>query len=249
MAKKIRKLLGESGQIHCACVIHDTLYNFSYVDKLYSMLCRYLSPEVVLHVYTESNRTVPSPYVKHSLIEWPGVRGPKLSWWHKIQIFNPEHYRGRLLYFDLDTVIVNDIDWIWQQDPSFFYGVRDFKYLFRQNRFSINSSVMCFNTEKFAYVYNEFDPGIDKTGLRKYHGDQDYIHEKVSRKHQFRFLDEDRIKSYRWQVKEGGYDFARRKHKEPGAPTTIDPLTSVLIFHGNPKPHTANDFVIEQHWR
>jgi hypothetical protein len=35
----------------------------------------------------------------------------------------------------------------------------------------------------------------------------------------------------------------------PGAETKINPEVSVLIFHGNPKPHTCNDPFIFQHWR
>jgi len=50
--------------------------------------------------------------IKHVLTEWPGVAGPKRSWWYKMQLFNNEHHQGDLLYFDLDTVIVRDISWI-----------------------------------------------------------------------------------------------------------------------------------------
>ena len=160
MAKKIKRLLGEN-VIDCACLIHDTLYDFAYVDKLYKALCRNLTPEVKLHVYTESNRNVPAPYIKHSLEEWPGIRGPKSSWWYKVQLFNPEQHRGNLLYFDLDTIIVNNIDWIWQLPQNYFWAVRDFKYLFKSRRATINSSVMWFNLQKYNYVYQLTNASIN----------------------------------------------------------------------------------------
>jgi len=247
MAKKIRRLLGGVNQIHCACVIHDTKYDFSYVDKLYRALCRNLTPEVILHVFTESNRSVPVPYIKHSLQEWPGIRGPKSSWWYKIQLFNPEHYSGQLLYFDLDTVIVGNLDWIWALPQDRFWAVKDFKYLFRSRRVTLNSSVMWFNTNKCKYVYDNFDSGPVRKQTVRYHGDQDYIHTQIP-SDQLSFFDIAKVKSYKWQIKEGGYNFSTRKHISPGAKTVIDSDTTVIIFHGNPNPCEENHPVIRDNW-
>lgn len=236
------------GIIDCACLIHDTLYDFSYVDKLYRGLCRNLSPQVKLHVYTESNRYVPEPYIKHSLEEWPGIRGPKSSWWYKIQLFNPAHHQGNLLYFDLDTLIVNDIDWIWQQNTKNFWAAKDFKYLFRAKRSTINSSVMWFDTQKWSHVYNDFDFKSVAKRRSVWHGDQDYIHQAIPDK-QIHYLDTSRIRSWKWELLDGGYDFKIRRHRTPKSGTVIDDVTSVLIFHGNPKPHEIDDTVIMDHWR
>jgi len=84
MAKKIKRLTSVADTIDCACLIHDTLYDWSYVDKLYNSLQRNLTPKVRMHVYTESSRYVPDTYIRHNLEEWDGVRGPKRSWWYKI---------------------------------------------------------------------------------------------------------------------------------------------------------------------
>ena len=124
--------------IDCACVIHGSLYDWKYVDKLYNMLTRHLTRTVRLHVYTEAGRSVPSPYIKHELIDWK-ISGPKQSWWYKVQLFNSEHHRGSLLYLDLDTVITKNIDWIWQLKTRHFWAVKDFKYLWRPAFQSINS--------------------------------------------------------------------------------------------------------------
>lgn len=249
MAKKIKRQLGEDLTIHCACLIHDTLYDFEYVHRLYRSLCRNLTPEVVLHVYTESNRDVPAPYIKHSLMEWPGVRGAKQSWWYKVQLFNDELFSGKLLYFDLDTVIVSNIDWLWQQKHADdFWTIRDFKWLFRQSRVSMNSSVMRFDTHRYSYIYKEFDfTQVAGIGVRRWHGDQDYIWSKLP-KEEVHFYDTTRVLSWRWQVKDGGYNFQKRKHFEPGKGTVIEPEHSVYVFHGNPKPHEVEDVAIREHW-
>ena len=61
--------------VDCACVIHGTGYDFTYVDRLYSMLNRHLSRGARLHVYTEAGRPVPNHMIRHDLTEWPGVTG------------------------------------------------------------------------------------------------------------------------------------------------------------------------------
>jgi len=250
MAKKIKRQLGEVDTIHCACVIHDVAYDWSYVEKLYNGLTKYLTPQVVMHVYTEADRPVPAPFIHHRLQEWPGLRGPKQSWWYKIQLFNPEHHTGKLLYFDLDTVITGNLDWICQQKPGFFYAVRDFRYLFRPARYTMNSSVMWFDVEQFKDLYYRFQPEsvTNPTHIaRRFHGDQDYIHATLAPK-QLRFFDQTKIRSYKWEIRSGGYNFKTRKPVDPKAPSVIDDV-SVLVFHGKPNPHEAlDDPVILQYW-
>lgn len=247
MGKKARRKVVNMDFIDCACLIHDTAYDWQYVEKLYRGLCRNLTPEVRLHVYTESSRAVPAPYIAHALQEWSGIRGPRSSWWYKLQLFNPAQFAGNLLYFDLDTVIVGNIDWIWQQPPGFFYAPKDFKYLFKPKSGTINSSVMWFNTEQFADIYQNFDPSGVVTRKIAFRGDQDYIHHAIP-DNQLRYLDGKKIRSYKWELREGGWNFKQRRPLQPGAHTIIDDV-SVLIFHGNPKPHELTDPVVKQNWR
>ena len=131
-----------TGPVDCACVIHGNGYNWVYVEKLHSMLSRHLSRGVRLHVYTEANRSVPPYMVRHNLVEWTGISGRKRSWWYKMQMFNPVHYQGQMLYFDLDTVIVDNIDWILELSPFYFWTIRDFRVLWKPDVQNMNSSVM-----------------------------------------------------------------------------------------------------------
>lgn len=233
--------------INCACVIHGNVYSWDYVTRLHNMLSRHISVDFKLHVYTEANRPVPSNMIRHVLPEWH-IGGPKKSWWYKLQIFNADHYQGPLLYFDLDTVITQNIDWIWQNDLHYFWTVRDFKYLWRSASVTANTSIMWFDTVKFSYVYTDFlDRGINQI-MRRHQGDQDYVSEVITQP-QRRFLDQERIKSWRWQALDGGFDFTRRTYLNPGSGTQLDKNTSVLIFHGKPKPAEIQDPVVLQHWQ
>lgn len=237
-----------SGQpVDCACLIHSNGYEWRYVDVLYNMLTRHLSRPVNLHVYTEESRTVPAPYIKHSLIDW-GIQGPKKSWWYKIQLFNKQHHQGPLLYFDLDTVIVKNIDWLPQLSQRHFWAIRDFKHLWRPTHQGINSSVMFWDTEKFDWIWQGFMQNTIAQTILRYPGDQDYLSEIIPQT-QRRYFAEDWVKSWRWQCLDGGYNFKNKKWNIPGTGTVIPANTSILIFHGNPKPIDSQDTLIHQHWK
>lgn len=233
--------------IDCACLIHDVKYQWQYVERLYNSLQRNLSPRVTMHVYTEPHRIVPGHMIHHRLDEWSGIRGPKRSWWYKIQLFNSEHHQGPLLYLDLDTVVVNNIDWIWQLPTNRFWAVKDFKYLFNHRRVTMNSSVMWFDPSKWNHVYRDFDPEWISKHRSRWHGDQDYIHEKIDSAY-INYFDTDRVRSWRWELLDGGFDFKTRRHKKPGSGTVVDPGTSILVFHGDPKPHEICDQTVLSHW-
>jgi hypothetical protein len=242
MAKKIRE-----GVIDCACVIHSTGYDWTYVDRLYNMLKRALLTDIRLHVYTEADRAVPGPYIKHELEEWTGVSGPRRSWWYKMQLFNPEHFAGDLLYFDLDTIILRPITWITQLPTEKFWTIKDFKYLQSDLISEINSSVMWWNTEKFAYVWEKFKQQEIKTIVRTYKGDQDFLHATIDYNNR-RYFDITQLESYRWQVLDGGYDFEHRQYKHPGKGPFISGGTSIVVFHGHPKPHEIKHPEIVKLW-
>ena len=234
--------------VDVACLIHSTGYDWIYVERLHSMLSKHIGTNFKLHVYTEKDREVPAHMIKHVLEEWPGMAGPKKSWWHKLELFNPAHHRGPLLYLDLDTVIVNNLDWVFDCDPRYFWAIRDFRYLFKPMSQGINSSVMWWNTGEYEWVWNAFQLNKSKIMQGAYHGDQDFITEVIDHRKR-RFFDQDRAVSWRWQALDGGYDFKFRKHKLPGTGTAIHPDNSLLIFHGNPKPKDVKDRIIEKHWQ
>jgi len=240
-------MVAATGPIDCACVIHGQAYSWTYVERLYNMLNRHITPGIRLHVYTELDRPVPAPMIKHVLTDW-GIGGPKQSWWYKMQLFNREHHAGPLLYFDLDTVITNNVDWIWQLPTEYFWAVRDFKYLWRPTYSGLNSSVMWWDTNKHAHVWNQFTQEDLPKIMRKHHGDQDYISSNIP-VNQRRFFELERVKSWRWQCVDGGYDFKKKRHINPNATTCIPQETSVVIFHGQPKPAEIQDPVIVQYWQ
>lgn len=235
-----------TSEIDCACVIHGDAYEWRYVDTLYHMLCRHLTRPVQLHVYTEASRPVPAPYIKHSLIDW-NIGGPKQSWWYKVQLFNSENFRGNLLYFDLDIVITQNIDWIWNLKTRHFWAVKDFRYLWRSTAQEINSSMMWWDTTQYDWVWKNFLELDLKQTMNRFSGDQNYLNSVISQQ-QRRFFNTEYVKSWRWQCLDGGYDFKRRIWATPNSGTQLTKNTSVLVFHGHPKPHEITDPVVTNNW-
>ena len=231
----------------CACVIHSDGYSWDYVDRLYHMLTRNSQYQIKLHVFTEPGRDVPTHMIKHNLVEWPNISGPKRSWWYKMQMFNSEHFRGRLLYMDLDVVLTDNIDWIWAQDTRYFWAVHDFRYLWRSTWTGMNSSVMLWDTQRWAHIWQEFQNNNIAATVKQYHGDQDFLNAHIKGK-DLRFLDSERISSWRWQIKDGGMDMRSKLYHKPGAGAILPPKTSMVIFHGSPKPHEVSDPVMSRYW-
>jgi hypothetical protein len=233
---------------HCACVIHGTAYDWIYVERLYNMLKANCSSEIILHVFTEPSRSVPAPFVKHNLTEWPGISGPKKSWWYKMQMFDPRHNLGRILYLDLDTVITKNIDCVWDLNEQYFWAIRDFKHLWRPTWNGINSSVMIWDTQEFSWIWDNFNSKNINATVKLFHGDQDYLNSVLSDKTR-RFIDPEIIKSWRWQCKDGGLDMKSRIYRHPNAGTILDTNTAIMIFHGRPKPHEIHDSVVNKYWK
>jgi hypothetical protein len=237
------------GTIDVACVIHGNLYTWDYVERLYSMVSRNLSHDIRFHVYTEEFRDVPAPMIKHTLVEWPNIFGPKKGWWYKMQIFNPEHHQGPMLYFDLDTVIVKSLDWIPKLSTGYFWAPRDFRSLWRVTHNGLNSSVMWWDNTRFAWIWEEFQKRDIMHLSRIHHGDQDYLTSLLGDR-DLRYFPPMTTASWRWQCLDGGMDFRTRKHLSPNSGTSVDHRTSVLIFHGSPKPHEKiDDPLIKNFWQ
>jgi len=210
------------------------------------MLSRHLSQGIVMHVYTEHDRKVPSHMIKHELKDM-GVSGAKKGWWYKLQLFDPAHHAGPLLYFDLDTVITDNIDWITHLPMQYLWAPKDFKYLWRPQHTGINSSVMWWNTNSFSDVWQTFSKQNFALLQKQYPGDQDFLSHTIDQTRR-RFFNERLVRSWKWECLDGGWDFRQRKHMNPNTGTALN-CASILVFHGQPKPDSLADPVIVQHWR
>jgi hypothetical protein len=102
------------------------------------------------------------------------------GWWRKVELFNPRHpLGGRLLYLDLDVLIVSDMRRVLEFPASFALapdGAPNFKPRDRNVVHKYNSSVMVWNGGEQSRLYSEWSPKV----AERLWGDQDWIGEKAT---------------------------------------------------------------------
>lgn len=110
----------------------------------------------------ESNTTVDHRFICFTNEELPGVetRTPLFDvpgWWNQVNVFGMRAFE-QAVYFDLDTVIAGNIDWIG-------YRCRDFCALPRVRNGKIQTGIMKYTPEHAAYVTDEFR--LRRSGLKE----------------------------------------------------------------------------------
>lgn len=235
--------------INIICVLKQSKeYDKDYVIALYNAVSKHTSLDFQFICFTDDLDILPEYKQEIYFIR---LREGYDGWWNKIQIFQ---LTGKNLYFDLDTVIVNNIDifitcvYLLNEDTQFI-GVKAFSPKRALNpKKCMNSGVMGWNGD-FSYIFYDFDyekvkrnQTTNMNDTEKYLGDQDVIHEKlIQRGVNVKF----------WQDETGGL-YSYKKHCM-GRPHVINEEikdAKVICFHGHPRPREEAKKVswIKNHW-
>lgn len=218
------------------CLKHGDKYSVEYVNILYNMVKRHSTVDFDFVCITE-NPIGLSQGIIH--VPLPSYR--LHGWWFKPWIFSREFpITGTILFMDLDIVINDNIDALWDYHPEQFCIIKDFSLLNPR----INSSVFRFEAGRYTHVWENLIN--DYTQLSNYHGDQDWIYDQVP---DYVLWEPSWIVSYKWQVR--SRDDLERTDGGQRFKTINDTLTSdakILVFHGDPKPHLVQDSIILTKW-
>lgn len=154
------------------------------------------------------------------------------KWWGKIELFRTKIFRGKqVLYFDLDTFIVDNIDDIADYRGE-FSGLRDFYHLY-----SMGSGVMSWNADNMTNIYNSFIGQENKIINSYREGDQRWIDENKPSIHFMQDMFPKKVVSY-------------KVHCKPvTGEATIPDIASVVCFHGQPRPHNVPDTELKKYWK
>lgn len=154
-----------------------------------------------------SNIDVPGVQTIKVRHEWPG-------WWCKMSMFNPDLIGEDLLYLDLDTVVLGNLDSI---QPLKTTMLSDF-----YKPHLPASGFMFIKHEDKAAVWEEWirDPEahMRRCVTREHWGDQGFLR--------------DVLPARRWQVTHPGLVASYKVNCLKGLP----PGVKVVCFHGNPRP-------------
>ena len=233
----------EHDSLTVLCVRFGNKYPVSYVEKLRNMVSRHLTVPYTFACLTDDADPIAEV---NSLIQ-PNA-GYQKGWWHKVHMFDPAvGLSGRILYFDLDVVIHNNIDKLVTTFKNDFLGIQDFNRKFHVSWNSLNSSVMCWTAGTQNFIWEKFRDN-PKEAMRL-HGDQDWIWKCA--KDRIKFWPRDWIQSYKWEVRDRNELTnvnGKRNFKTVEIKSRVHPQCCVTVFHGDPKPQDIQDKFVVDNW-
>lgn len=164
----------------------------------------------------EKNLTIPHRFLCITDHNLPGIECikpivPWHGWWQKLQLFGLAD--GPSLYFDLDVVILGNLDYLAPFTEQQFCAPANWA---QSGHGGIQSSVMAWNGT-LKGPFNDFDYPKDSKRLW---GDQEYLWEYLGDN----WIPVPGIGSYKY-------------HCRDGMPEDM----AVCVFHGKPDPHEVTD--------
>ena len=157
-------------QNYILCIKHGTKYSADYVNILYNMVARHCTLD-----YTFVCLTDDSTNLNPNILTLPLPTGLS-GWWCKPYMYSADlPLNGTVLYMDLDVVISNNIDKLFNWNINKWCTIRDFTRVMRPTWEKYNSSVIRFKTGELDFVWKDFINNSAKIQA-KYHGDQDHLY-------------------------------------------------------------------------
>jgi len=159
--------------INIVCLKWGTKFAPEYVNRLYLGFKRNTTIPFKFHCFTDNPAGLHSEVVAQKL--------PNLNldgWWNKLWLFSKDlPITGRVVYADLDTLIVRNVDDILSYDKGFLI-LRDL-YTVEKNpkTHEAQSAFMSFEAHKHTHLWDAFYPR-GRQIAKEYHpyGDQVWIY-------------------------------------------------------------------------
>lgn len=205
--------------LHFVCVLRTGgVYNTRYVNNLYMGLVNNVKMPFTFTVLT-NNLSGYAPNIRVVALshDWP-------AWWSKLEMFRPGIWSGgRVWYFDLDTLIMNDITDIvtHKQLGDKFWTLSDFNIPDR-----LASGVMSWraNDPVAVNIYESFTRNAKNVmSSCSTLGDQCWIGIQLPTRYFIQSIAPKRIVSFKRDCSNG----------------TFQKPASICCFHGLPRPHEA----------
>ena len=177
--------------------VKDCPFTPNYVIKLYNSIKRNTTKEFEFHCYTNDSSIC---YIggKNFLISDLMV-DYLWGWWNKLPLFNLEG--ERIIYFDLDTIILDNIDSLLNINSDF--AIQRCPGLRKTNCF--NGTLISWRPEVCHHLWDNFHP----VQMSKYKSDQEYLQEHLQIK--ATWIEDPRIVSYKYHIMYAGQDPEKMK--------------------------------------
>jgi len=210
--------------VNIVCFKWGDKFGAEYVNKLYNAISRHVTIPHNFICYTENPEGIECetrPFIQ----ELP-------TWWYIIGLFNKEHgFKDRVIYLDLDTIILKNIDDIVSWDPDFAI-IRDF---YRPN--GLQTAFITWQPDWGYYMWENFLE--QKPNLQDPHGTNGFIERNTDMANVPRYQDKfpgDQLISYKVHIRD-------KRLKEPPEQARM------VFYHGTPRPcQMRNLSWMKEHW-
>jgi 2-polyprenyl-3-methyl-5-hydroxy-6-metoxy-1,4-benzoquinol methylase len=214
----------KNAKITIACVLKSGGdYTIEYVKRLMNMIAR--------------NTTIPYNFVCLSDININFCDSVKFSqdyggWWSKIELFKSGVIKSeRAIYFDLDSIILANIDDLLEIRQE-FVALKPWNKRNQKNGLCASGMMAWENNNTFSFLYNQFSV---KDTHRFPVGDQEYISKMLAENEKKPVFFQDIYKGI----------FSYKRNFRRGLPP-ID--AKVICFHGKPRLHNIRDKWVVDNW-
>lgn len=213
--------------IHVVCLKWGTKYDAGYVNKLYSGINRNATIPFRFHCFTEDDKGIRPGITSHTLPFADKHEG----WWNKLYLFS-NHFplRGKIVFFDLDTVITGNIDDVLNPPTSDFVVLRDFYAAKARgvDSMDMGSGLMSWDTtdgNKYSQIWEQFVKDPKKVMKELYpHGDQRWIQRFLPIRKYWQDILPDQVVSFKTHCHKGLPEGARVVcyHGKPSIPDSME---------------------------
>lgn len=219
------------------CIRWGGFYTAKYVNNLYSMVLRNTSYPINFYCFTDRddglNENIivkPLPIMNTDNLKYAYVKEAGLC---DNNLGDGELKGKRVLYFDLDTVIVDNIDEFFElPDDDKFYIINDWKHKGKVGQASCYSWVV----GTLGYVKSDFEKNPEAVYKKYYTASQEYLTDKVVEKYgKVNFWPSLWVKSFRFHCLPTPLIPFFRKIKMARIPKKA----KIICFHGLPKLEEA----------
>jgi hypothetical protein len=146
-----------------------------YVERLREMVRRHTDRAFRTVCLTDQTKAMPEGVIP---VRVPRVPADERGWWRKMCLFHPNMpFKGRVLYLDLDVLVVNDINPILDFPADFAIAPGSAPTVQPPGKLKMvrgyQSSVMVWDHRARTRFHKDFDPLMK----RRLYGDQDALKE------------------------------------------------------------------------
>ena len=180
------------------------------------------------------------------LIAIPDIPQHK-GWWSKIETFNPKlPVIGECLYIDLDCVVVDNIDCLWEYEPGGpvkLINVSDFYA--EQLGYQFNSSVYRYRISDFEHIWWDYRTKWEYIQRKYSWGDEKYTCELDKKSKMF---PKEWIINYEHVILQEGKHHMQSVKRDIER-SVLPEQAKIVVFAGGHKPWKCKDLTIQEHYR